>query len=261
LSRLVELLHKVHKSPTPLGFGFAQPAPTPKRMLVIARVTEVSEEGLTAAIAASADAVAFVSAPGGQDSRPHPVASAAIPAGLWLEGGASTESQGGAKWDFVVCGPDGPLELLALRDTACFVRVTAGTEGSRLRAMADLGTDAIVLSSEGLDLERILAAVECRRVRLTSGKPVLLQLVSTPTPLQLAVLWRAGVDAIVVDASGQGEALAQARAAAEKAPYDVRSSDGAGPVSIGVHLSHAEEVPVEEREEEDGDEGEPDDDE
>ncbi len=176
---------------------------------------------------------------------------------MWLDVGAGMPAgSGAAGWDFVVCGPDGPVDVLAWKDTACIVRVTAGMEGSRLRAIADLGADAVVLSSEGLDLDRIFAVVECRRVRLMSGRPVLLQVVSSLTPLQVAVLWRAGVDAIIVDAAGDCEPLAAARAAAEGAPYDLRSSEGKGSATIGAHLAHPEEASVEEKEGDDGEEEE-----
>ncbi len=263
MSRLVELLQKLHKSPAPLGFGLAQPAPARKRMLVIARVAGMPGDRLTSTVSTCADAVAYVNPAGAPAVRHEPGSLlAAIPAGMWLDTGSPLPSRTGTPWDFVVCGPDGPVEVLAWRDTACFVRITAGTEGSRLRATADLGADAMVLAPDGLELERIFSAVECRRIRLTSGKPVLLQVVSSLTPLQVAVLWRAGVDAIIVDATGEGESIAQARAAVDKAPYESKGGDAGGAVSIGAHLARSEEAPVEEREDEgDDDEEEPDDDE
>jgi len=263
LSKLVDLLQKLHKSPAPLGFGLAQTAPALKRMLVIARLSGEPGERLVTVISSSADALALVSPGGLPVEAPASFAlPTAIPTGMWLDAGSPLVSRGDTAWDFVACGPDGPMDVLAWKDMACLIRVASGMEGSRLRAIADLGADAVVLSSEDLELGRILGAVECRRVRLTSGKPVLLQMTSALTPLQVAVLWKAGVDGIIVDAAGEGEVLAQARAAVEKASYDMRNGGASGPVSIGAHLAQTEEAPVEEREEEgDDDEEEPDEDE
>lgn len=264
MSRLVELLHKLHKSPTPLGFGFAPAASAAKRMLVIARVEGVPGSDVTAGVSKSADAVALVCSSVDEALRPDSMAVAcSMPVGMWLDVGEEAPARSGdAGWDFVVCGPDGPVEALAWKDSACLVRVTAGVEGSRLRAIADLGADAVVLSSEGLELDRISAVVECRRVRLMSGRPVLLHIVSALTPLQVAVLWRAGVDAIIVDAAGDCKPLAAARAAAETAPYDLRNGEGKGSATIGAHLAHPEEAPVEEKEGgEEEEEEEPDEDE
>jgi len=233
-------------------------------MLVIARVEGAPTEDVTAGVSKSGDAVALVCSSDGECRRPDSIAVACpMPIGMWLDVGAGVPARSGdADWDFVVCGPDGPVDVLAWKDTASLVRVTAGVEGSRLRAMADLGADAVVLSSEGLELDRISAVVECRRVRLMSGRPVLLQVASALTPLQVAVLWRAGVDAIIVDAAGDCTSLAAARAAVEAAPYDLRGGEAKGSVTIGAHLARPEEVPVEEKEgEEEEEEEEPDEDE
>jgi hypothetical protein len=232
-------------------------------MLVIARVEGAPGSDVSTGVSKSADAVALVCSSEGEARRPDSVAvTCPVPVGMWLDAGAELPvGSCDAGWDFVVCGPDGPVDVLAWKNTACLVRVTAGMEGSRLRAIADLGVDAVVLSSEGLEFDRISAVVECRRVRLMSGRPVLLQVVSSLTPLQVAVLWRAGVDAIVVDAAGDCEELAAARAAAEGAPYDLRNGEGKGSATIGAHLAHAEEAPVEEKEEEEEEEEEPDEDE
>jgi len=234
-------------------------------MLVIARVEVAPDGEVTVGISKSADAVALVCSSDGEARRPDSIAATcAVPVGMWLDVGAEVPARScDAGWDFVVCGPDGPVDVLAWKDTACLVRVTAGMEGSRLRAIADLGADAVVLSSEGLELDRISGVVECRRVRLMSGRPVLLQVVSPLTLLQVAVLWRAGVDAIIVDAAADCKSLAAARAVAEAAPYDLRNGEGKGSATIGAHLAHPEEVPVEEKEEEEEEEeeGEPDEDE
>jgi len=234
-------------------------------MLVIARVEGAPDAEVTVGVSKSADAVALVCSSDGESRRADSIAVARpVPVGVWLDVGAGLPAQScDAGWDFVVCGPDGPVEVLAWKNTACLVRVTAGMEGSRLRAIADLGADAVVLSSEGLELDCLSAVIECRRVRLMSGRPVLLQVVSSLTPLQVAVLWRAGVDAIVVDAAGDCEDLAAARAAAEGAPYELRSGEGKGSATIGAHLAHPEEAPVEEKEEEEEEEeeDEPDEDE
>ncbi len=262
MSRLVELLQKLRRSPSPIGFGVVQAAPTPKRMLLVACVQGALDVRAVAGLSKAADSVAIVCSAAGQSRVDWSSTFESLPVGVWLEAGAEVPMlEGNAARDFIVCGPDAPAELLACKDTTCLVRVTAGVEGSRLRAIADLGAEAVVLSAEGLELGRISSSVECRRVRLMSGKPVLLQAASLLTPAQVAVLWRAGVDGVFVDAGADCSLLLATRAAVEKAPYESRGADSRGPVSIGAHLSHAEQPPAEKEEEEGDEEEEPDDDE
>jgi len=224
-------------------------------MLILAGVRKIPIRKMLPTIRGSADAVVVIGNSGGSELPLRKMVGLAgdmtVGARLWKEA-PLTEVLSDSGCDFVICDADGPAGVLALKGVGCFVEVTPGVESNRLRAIGDLGVEAVVLSTELLDMRALTVAIECRRVRTASGRPVVLRLGQPISSDEVAVLWRAGVSALFIDVSDGMQLLTSARAAVDGASYDSLESLRDTSASIGVHVSSLNGSGMEE--EEDGDE-------
>ncbi len=164
----------------------------------------------------------------------HLLPNEAIPIGIWATSeAASSVDDSDRSIDFVITEMEGPSALLSRDSWGKFVVVEAGLEAGRLRAIADLGVDAFVMKSSDVDPKRLSGAVSCRRVHSLTGTPVVLLVDEAIQTDQVTSLWRAGVDALMVDVS-HGEAVFGAvHEAICNASYDARMADRGRVVSIG----------------------------
>ncbi len=169
------------------------------------------------------------------------------------------ESLAESGYDFVICGVDGSLRLLGVKGVGCMVQVGPGVESNRLRAIGDVGAEAIVLTADSLDMMTVDTAIECRRMRTVSGRPIILHLSSPVSAEQVGVLWRAGVDALLVGLAEDMELLTATRAAIDAASYESRSSSSDAAVSIGANIAGMNAALEEEEDGEEEDGGEEDD--
>jgi hypothetical protein len=224
-------------------------------MLILAGVRKIPTKKMLSTICGSADSVVMI---GNSGSGELPLrkmvglaGDMAVGARLW-KGAPLTEVLSDSGCDFVICDADGPAGALALKGVGCFVEVTPGVESNRLRAIGDLGVEAMVLSTDSLDMRALTAAIECRRVRTASGRPVVLRLEQPVSSDEVGVLWRAGVSALFIDASDGMDLLLSARAAVDAASYESLQSLRDSSVSIGAHVANSSSSGMED--EEDGDE-------
>jgi len=241
-----------------MGFGFVRDSAPRRQMLLIVRFDSLPGDQDGAALE-SAD---FVVVPGASDGEALRLVSNArpggVPVGVWVEQAPLLPVEATqACYDFLVCDLDGPIDAAARKGRSLLMRVGSGMESSLLRAIGDSGVDAVVLDARPLDLSRLSSAVECRRVRLTCGKPVILHVGQSPEESQLVVLWQAGVDGLLVDSAVGGEILESIRSRVSCAPFEARSG-GAG-ASIGAYVGNTSQPEVEEGGG-DGDGGDDDDD-
>jgi len=239
VSRIGEQLQRLHKPMTSLGFGFATASTAKRRMLVVVRVNEsLDEQQMTTALVA-ADAAVVVPGSANGDSLLEIVEGQHrnIPLGVWVCPGPDLPAEAAATYcDFLVCDIEGPADAVVQKTKGCLMRVEPGMEASRLRAIAEIGADAIVVAADTLDLTRLSALVECRRAHALSGKPVVLQIRDVLDEAQVVALWRSGVDALLFDASVGAEVLAGIRATVDSASFEARDgSSGASP-TIGAHV-------------------------
>ena len=239
MSRIGEQLKSLRRPAAALGFGFAAATVPKRRMLLLVRLDQLPDAAHVGSALGRADVVVVV--PGEGDCSAILALAAeqcpSVPLGICVEKGSSLpEAASAACCDFCLCDVEGPLEVLGQKDKGCLIRVDAGIEPSRLRATAELGIDALVLDSESLDLSRLSSVVECRRTHTVSGKPVVLQVRGVLEASSIAILWRAGVDALLVDSSLGADMIEATRSALDSAPYESRAlSSGSGAV-IGAHI-------------------------
>jgi hypothetical protein len=255
MSRLSERLGKVRKASGAIGFGFGSGRVDARRMLVVPVLDGVPSDDAAAQLRERADGVILQYIPGDGEAAFKAVEQAfpGMPVGLRLAGPDVDERLLGLALDFVMCGVDAPLGLLALTSTGLYVECDAGVESSRLRALADLGVEGIVLTSESLNLLSLSAAVECRRVRAMTGCPVLVKMLMPPSPEQITGLWKAGVDGVVTEAGGGNALLEAVRSAIDGAKLEATPAKSGFAVSIGTQLGGASDTPEEEEVVEDDD--------
>jgi hypothetical protein len=251
---LAELLQKLHKPVTPLGFGLPGTAVARRKPLILLGFnSDVDATMLREAVPLVDAAVLMASAP---SLKPEPVE--ALPTGVYVAESCGMPSLESLSWcDFVWCDMDGPAEVGGLEGKELMVTVQPGQDASLLRAIADTGADALVLDTTQLEMRRLSTVVECRRTYVASGKPLMLQLDAPLSAGEFAGLWRAGVDGFIVDAGCGVDRLREIRCVIDE--IDFRPRGGGGPVAvIGAHvMGHSN---LGEPDEEDDDDGADDDD-
>ena len=227
-------------------------------MLILVGVRRIPTKKMLSAICGSADSVVVIGNSGGGELPLRKmvglVGDVPVGARLWKDA-SLTEVLSDSGCDFVICDADGPVGVLALKGVGCFVELTPGVESNRLRAIGDLGVEAAVLAAESLDVRSLAVAIECRRIRTASGRPVVLRLGQPVSSDEVGVLWRAGVSALFIDASDGMDLLTSVRAAVDGASYESLQSLRDTSASIGVHVAGLNGSGMEEEEdggEEDG---------
>lgn len=258
MSRIADRLQTQRKTSSPIGFGMAGSSAGVRRMLILVGVRRIPAKKTLSVITGSADAVVVI---GDGEGGELPVREAVGVAGnmpvgvrLW-KGVPLAEALSDSGCDFIICDADEPAEVLALEGVGCFIEVPPGVESSRLRAIGDLGVEAVLLSTESVDVRALAVAIECRRVRTATGRPVVLQVGQPISSDQVTVLWRGGVGALFLDASDGTGLLTSARAAVDGASYDSRQSLRDTSVSIGGHIANLNGSSLEEEVEEGEEDG------
>ncbi len=257
MSKIGDRLQRLHKASKPIGFGFGAAVASPRRMLLVVCLNSDLNDDQLQAVLQPADAVVLAVDATLDDSAVRRALSQRddTPVGVWAgHGEAPSGSLETVPLDFFVCGVDGPVDVVAQKEKGCLVVVEAGLEASRLRAIAELGIDAVVMKANSLDLTRISAVVECRRIHSVSGKPVVLQIDGAIETRQIVALSRAGVDALMVNSDVGAEAIAAVFETMSSAPYESRLAEGGSFVAIGSRMNTFDAGEVHEDDEGDGDE-------
>ena len=256
MSKIGEQLRRLHSSAAPMGFGFAA-VPAPRRqMLILVRVDVPTDGEGWKSIVTSADAIvaeasardAAVAAVSGQDKQ------GTIICGLNVNAQRELLQDALEGMDFVVCGGDGTLSVFRVKDRGLIVVAGPRTDANELRAIGELGVDAVLLDARTLDLGTVACAIECRRVRLSSGRPVILHVAQPLDVVTLEVLWRAGVDGLLLDASTGSEVLNAVRSAVGQALFAARPGGAGATAAIGAFFHGPVSDESHDADEEDGDE-------
>ncbi len=263
MSRIRELLKGLHKPAASLGFSNAASAAPKRRMLLAVRIDRVLQDEDIDRILGLSD-IAITVAGAGDRSRIEKSAAERrppVPTGCWIDSGVAISGEAdGPDCDFYACALDGPLSVLADKDKGKLMRIDSGIEPSRLRAIAELGIDAVVADSQSLDMRSVSSVAECRRMHSVSGRPVVLHVHGAIEPSAIAIFWRAGVDALLTDSSVGVQVIETIRIAMDAAPYESRVAPHDSEVVIGAHIGALGLADAHENEEEGGEEQDDDDD-
>jgi len=249
VSKLAESLSNLHKRSAPIGFAFSTSPIVERRMLVLALFEKYPGDEVAARARSLSDFLVFR---GEEDCRSAGVIGA--PCGCWPDSGEAAVAAA-TVCDFLILGPDAPAEVVASETVGWMAIGTAGDEAGRVRAVAELGADAILVPTGDIDLMKVAGCVELRRFRLLANRPVVVKVDGKLSEDALVVLFRAGVDALVVPADADVEVLAMLRGALESTAKRMRSHRRDETVSLvgAVGPVHSEAEPDEEEYEEEDD--------
>jgi len=251
LSRIADKLARLHKISTPIGFGFATREAAERRMLLVASLDSAPTEEAVQAVNAIADALVLRGA-----KQPDGIDMAKLPAGCWI--GKDDEMPEGLSidaCDFVISEVDGPASILAVEGLGWIAVVAQGVEASHLRAVAEVGAEAIVVSGNAIDLARLSTFVELRRMRLLSNRALFVSVDPSIDADSLVSLSRAGVEGLIVPADAGVTVLQKLRETLEATAARMRKSRKDEAVAIVGHVvgPSNDDVPDEEGDEEEED--------
>ncbi len=202
MSKLIDRLNQATKAlPKPIGFGKALPTSTKPKMPLIVHLSQVKEAGRLADYLKGADALLFTQT----DKRAKDLQTLAqsvpdIPWGLWLadisDGIKPIVEAGG---DFVVFPVSSKLTMPEEDKTGKILQVEASLSEGLLRAANELPVDAVLLAGESeespLTWQHLMLF---QRFADLLTKPLLVSVPLSVTAEELQILWKTGVDGVVV---------------------------------------------------------------
>lgn len=207
MSRFIDKLKQASQAePQPMGFKKEKVDSKP-RLLLIARLNQ-ADIGNPAGMVEGVDAGLLEIEKSGSGVKAVGEMSKIVPdipwGALFTGAGRSGIKQAAeAGCDFVVFPPEMPLDILADEKVGKILAVADSLERELLRVLDELPLDAVLIAGEpaqGL-------AITCYNLMLfkrfadLSGKPLLVGVPPDITSNELQLLWQAGVDGLVVEAS------------------------------------------------------------
>jgi len=205
MSKFRTRIRDIGHAPGGMGFAAIARQERPRYVIVVAEAT--SAEEATAAVEAGADAVVMA---GGQTAG----VSVKAPVGVRMEDATRDEvtaaREAGA--DFFLFD-DGRTHAGALTvdDIGCVLLLGADQDEQRLRSVAAIDLDAVLVEAEA-DLITVREQIELRRVAGLTGAPILLRSIGRPDAAILEAWRDAGAPAVLVPAADTAATLEAARA-------------------------------------------------
>ena len=197
MSKFIDSLNKMVKAiPQPIGFKTTPSAPRKAKMILIASLTQASD-------ISGADAI-LISRSGSDAKALSGIArsQADIPWGLFSEdtNSRSFKSVAKAGGDFVVFPASAPLAIPENNKTGKILQVEASLDESLIRAINELPVDAVLITREQtgectLTWQRLMLF---QRFTDLLTKPLLVNVPLNVTTEELQILWKAGVEGVVV---------------------------------------------------------------
>ena len=210
MSKFLNRLDKINRgSPTAMGFGASATAEKTPPMALVGRLSGTAQatKGASALAKIGADGAIIdgmeVKGPAKEIAR----ALKDVPWGIEVSELKSGQVAGYRKkgCDFLAFEADGALlEGLEDGDTAYLLHIQPDMDERSLHAIEDLPVDAVLLSMKSVKSSlTVQDLITVSSVRGGFGKYLLLELPIFPTTGELQALRDAGVDGLVVDATGK----------------------------------------------------------
>lgn len=210
MSKLIDKLNQAAEVVSkPIGFKVAQAVSAKPKMLLMARLIQAINISRLADYTTGADAVLITKIGSGAKTLQKIAQSVPdIPWGLWL---GDVTSRGikpmlEAGGDFLVFPASAALAIPEDDKVGKILQVEASLSESLLKAVNELSVDAVLIASEPGE-ESLLTwhhLMLFQRFADSLTKPLLVSVPSKVTANELQVLWKTGVDGVVV-AAGIGQ--------------------------------------------------------
>ncbi|GEM_PF-6949666 len=247
MSKLVDKLKSLNRDAAPIGFRPAGPSGRRPPLLVIGRVSMPTDSSSSFAGALNGLDAAFVPGKESTTEAVKRLGSAAPGLPLGFTAGeldpASFAGLAEAGADFIVFGLNTAAAVLQTEKLGRFLELAGEAEPSRVMTAGELATviDGVIISGAGTDitLEYLLA---CRRAVRLFGLPVLAEVPSSVTGVEIKCLWEAGVAGVVTADTG---AITGIRKAVESLPKGERRQWGSRPRPVLPKLGESTTPAVE----------------
>jgi len=217
MSKLMEKLKQTTgTAPKPMGFGAAPAAERKQKILLIASLAQASTAEHMVEIAAVADAI-IIEKPGPASAIAESARRLArIPWGIHMENVSHQEIESLLKagCDFFVLAQDTPLDLPDAPEMGKVLQVDDSLSEGVLRTVNALPVDAALVAAEMEGKARLTwrHLMFLQRAAELLTKPVLASAPLKVSAQELQMLWKAGVDAVVIRvAEGQATDLKEVR--------------------------------------------------
>lgn len=227
MSKFVERLRSLSKSTaTPIGFHATAAESKRSVMLLVA--------GLSGAQAKEARMAADVGADAGlvMEKVPDPKTvkqmvrlAGVVPLGVFVKGiGEQTANElARAGCDFLVFGLEAAAAILDKQEIGRFLMMEPSLDLGLVRAVNSLEIDGVFVSlGAGAPFVAVEHLLACRRFVDLLEKPVMMTLPSVVTKVELASLWRLGIDGIVSPFGQSIEALMELKKTVGDLPRGAR---------------------------------------
>ena len=262
MSKLIDKLNQAAKAvPQPMGFRAAKPALMKPKMLLIASLIQANNVGRLADYITGADAVLLPTAklsPRATTLQKIAKAVSDIPWGGWLAdtGRREISPMMETGCDFVVFPASTALATPQDDEIGKILQVEASLGEGLLKAVNELPVDAVLIADEP-EKERSLTwhrLMLFQRFADLLTKPLLITAPLNVTANELQVLWKTGVDGVVVEV-GIGEPvgrLEELRKVIDKLTFPARTRGKTEALlpHIGEETGPVTEAEEEEEEEE-----------
>ncbi|MBI2958088.1 MAG: hypothetical protein HYY32_04515 [Chloroflexi bacterium] len=205
MSRLLQKIKSITESSAPaVGFRTAATSTMTRGPLLAAVLAHPDARSAKAAVEAGADAL-LAQTSDAKAWEDIVKAAAGAPCGPFLPGGdADLKALEEAGCDFVSFSPStAPARWLRVEGLARIARVPYGAEVSSLRGIDKVGIDAVVLENEGsADFLSVQQLMNCHFLVAALNRPLLAAIPASASAEDVAALWDAGVDGLVVAEGG-----------------------------------------------------------
>ncbi|MDA1216402.1 MAG: hypothetical protein O2812_05970 [Chloroflexi bacterium] len=205
MSKLTDKFDRASRgSLAPMGFGGQAKREKVASVLLIG-IAKLGDKAEVQRIASAGLNGALLTVSGAAKAADVKTAATALkdaPWGVWQDG-ATADADGS---DFrVIASTDTPLSSLGGEDDTNVMVLTQGMDDTYLRALEDLPADAFIFAVSGTGPLTVGHLMEVARVRRSTSKRVIAQLVALPSKEELVQLRDAGVDAIAIEVGGQAD--------------------------------------------------------
>jgi hypothetical protein len=233
----------------PMGFGRGKAASPESKILLVASLARASAGNLAELVVGADAGLVSISGSGG-DAKTLKQCAAAVPGipwGGWLKGSSRSVKDSGC--DFIVFPAKIPLGVLEDTKAGRILEIEATLDEGLLRTVDELPVDGVLISAkeDGLSVTWRQLMLFQRASRLLA-KPLLVTVPPEVAAAELRMLWRAGVDGVVLEIAGSraGGELGRLREAVDKLTFPSRAGRG----KLGALLPKISGEAVSESEEE-----------
>jgi hypothetical protein len=229
MSKFVDKLRNLSKPSTSIGFHPAASKAKNSPMLLIAGLLGEDVKEAEAVANSNVDAGLLLSQSlSTKDVKQVVRTMGDIPLGVFLK---DMSKEKAAKFadsgcDFVVFDMRMPIALMQEGGIGKFLLAESSLDSGLVRAINALDIDGVLINCVEGSFITVEYLLTCQRFSELANKPLLTNLSSLPTNIELGNLWKVGIDGVVIPPMQAAEAFVELRKAIDNLPREVKRRQG-----------------------------------